>query len=413
MIKRVVAVLFTLFFALNVTACNQGDTAQQTANGQKDVFKIGVILTGNNNDGSSYAHVQAIKQAAKELSISEDQIVWKYSVRADDKSYDTAKELVENGCDVVISNNRNYQEYMQQAAKDNPDADFVVIGGDTAKDSGLSNLHNAYTSIYQARYLTGIVAGLKLNELMREGKLTPDNYDNEYKIKIGYVGTLPGSEATSSYTAFYLGVKSVCEDVSMSVQYSNKRSDFEAEKSTASQLIEQGCVLVVQHSKQSGVCDAVITANSEGTLCYCVGFDAEINDENKDYMLVSVETDWSDYYHDALGLSMKNEKFDSDWVAGLEEGAVGISKLSDCCSEDAQTIIDEKMKEIISEEIDVFSTETFSVNGKPVKSAYATDTDGDDVPDEDQAIFDSAFHESYFRSAPYFSLDIDGITVLN
>lgn len=413
MIKRVVAVLFTLFFALNVTACNQGDAAQQTANGQKDVFKIGVILTGNNNDGSSYAHVQAIKQAAKELSISEDQIVWKYSVRADDKSYDTAKELVENGCDVVISNNRNYQEYMQQAAKDNPDADFVVIGGDTAKDSGLSNLHNAYTSIYQARYLTGIVAGLKLNELMREGKLTPDNYDNEYKIKIGYVGTLPGSEATSSYTAFYLGVKSVCEDVSMSVQYSNKRSDFEAEKSTASQLIEQGCVLVVQHSKQSGVCDAVITANSEGTLCYCVGFDAEINDENKDYMLVSVETDWSDYYHDALGLSMKNEKFDSDWVAGLEEGAVGISKLSDCCSEDAQTIIDEKMKEIISEEIDVFSTETFSVNGKPVKSAYATDTDGDDVPDEDQAIFDSAFHESYFRSAPYFSLDIDGITVLN
>ncbi len=413
MIKRVVAVLFTLFFALNVTACNQGDAAQQTANGQKDVFKIGVILTGNNNDGSSYAHVQAIKQAAKELSISEDQIVWKYSVRADDKSYDTAKELVENGCDVVISNNRNYQEYMQQAAKDNPDADFVVIGGDTAKDSGLSNLHNAYTSIYQARYLTGIVAGLKLNELMREGKLTPDNYDNEYKIKIGYVGTLPGSEATSSYTAFYLGVKSVCEDVSMSVQYSNKRSDFEAEKSTASQLIEQGCVLVVQHSKQSGVCDAVITANSEGTLCYCVGFDAEINDENKDYMLVSVETDWSDYYHDALGLSMKNEKFDSDWVAGLEEGAVGISKLSDCCSEDAQTIIDEKMKEIISEEIDIFSTETFSVNGKPVKSAYATDTDGDDVPDEDQAIFDSAFHESYFRSAPYFSLDIDGITVLN
>lgn len=413
MIKRVVAVLFTLFFALNVTACNQGDAAQQTANGQKDVFKIGVILTGNNNDGSSYAHVQAIKQAAKELSISEDQIVWKYSVRADDKSYDTAKELVENGCDVVISNNRNYQEYMQQAAKDNPDADFVVIGGDTAKDSGLSNLHNAYTSIYQARYLTGIVAGLKLNELMREGKLTPDNYDNEYKIKIGYVGTLPGSEATSSYTAFYLGVKSVCEDVSMSVQYSNKRSDFEAEKSTASQLIEQGCVLVVQHSKQSGVCDAVITANSEGTLCYCVGFDAEINDENKDYMLVSVETDWSDYYHDALGLSMKNEKFDSDWVAGLEEGAVGISKLSDCCSEDAQIIIDEKMKEIISEEIDVFSTETFSVNGKPVKSAYATDTDGDDVPDEDQAIFDSAFHESYFRSAPYFSLDIDGITVLN
>lgn len=414
MIKRISAVVLIVIFALNMTACNgENNTQNPSVKGEKEVFKVGVILTGDKNEGDSKSHIQGIKQAAQELSLTEDQIVWEYTIKADDKSYDTAKKLVDSGCDVIISNNKKYQEYMQQAAKDNPDADFVVIGGDTADESGLSNFHNAYTSIYQARYLTGIVAGLKIKELAEQGKLPQEAFDVDSNVKIGYVGTLPGSDVTSSYSAFYLGVKSVYENVSMYVLYTNKRDSTQAEIDATSHLVSQGCMMIVQNSELDGVYQAVEQTNSEGKLCFCVGFGDETTAKDKEWMLVCAKNNWDVYYKEAIGQSMKNEDFDSDWVAGLDEGAVCISAPNQSCCEDTKQKIDEAEEGLISQQIKVFSTDSFKVNGKEVNSAYATDTDGDDVPDEDQAVFDSEFHESYFRSAPYFSLDIDGITVLN
>lgn len=413
MIKKIVAVMLMAVLVLGIAACSDEKSESKPATEQKEVFKVGVILTGDNNEGDSKAHIDGIRQAAKKLSIDESQIQWEYTIKADEKSYDTAKKLADNGCDVIISNNRKYQEYMQKAAKEYPDADFVVIGGDTAMDCGLTNFHNAFTNIYQARYLTGIVAGMKIKELVENNELSNANFTDDGDVKIGYVGTLPGSEATSSYTAFYLGVKSVYENVSMCVQYTNKRSHYAYEVSTANQLIEQGCVMLVEHANLKGVYETIKSANEAGTLCYSVGFGDADESDNKEWMLVCAYNNWDVYYADAINLSMKNEEYDKDWVAGLKEGAVGISDISDSCCEETQQLVTETKEAIENEELEVFSTDNFKVNGKNVKSAYATDTDGDDVPDEDQAIFESAFHESYFRSAPYFSLDIDGIMVLN
>ena len=409
--KKIIAVILTVLLVFSFTGCKNKEKPKVKRDAA--VFKIGVILTGGVDDPECNAHITAIREAAKELSLKDNQVIYRFSVKGNETCYDTAKELASLGCGLIISNSSRHESYLLQAAEEFSDIEFVVFGGNKAKIADRSNFHNVSTSIYEARYITGVAAGLKLNDMENKGLIGLNNYDSDGNIMIGYVGTLPSDAATSSYTAFYLGVKSVCENVSMCVQFTNKRFDRQAEISTATQLIDQGCVAIAQHTGSNGVAMSVQQAINNNKACFCVGFDKDYSDICPDGYLIYAQNIWSEYYKELLPLVLGSESVEQDKLLGFSDGAVAVSKVNESCLADVQEEIDLVTDGIINGEVNVFDTDNFTKNNKRVNTSYVTDTDDDGVPDKDQAIFDGYFHESYFRSAPYFTLEIDGITVLN
>ena len=142
-----------------------------TASAEHDL-KIGVILVGDDTEGYTLAHMEGIKAAAAKLGVADDQISWKYKVPEDSSCYEAAMDLYGQGCNLIISNSYGHQDFMAQAAEELEDATFVAVTGDFAAVSGIPNLKNAFTSVYESRDVSGVVAGLKLKELTESGVLT-------------------------------------------------------------------------------------------------------------------------------------------------------------------------------------------------------------------------------------------------
>ena len=213
--KKVIAILLMLTMVFSFAACG-GDDADSAGSD----LKIGVILVGDENEGYTYAHMEGIKTAAKNLGIADDQIIWKYSVAEDESCFDAAADLADADCTAIFANSYGHQSYMVQAAEEYPDVQFVSMTGDTAAVCGLDNMHNAFTKVYESRYVSGIVAGMKLAELIENNEVPATGIDADGNYKIGYVGAYPYAEVVSGYTAFYLGIKSVVENVAMEVTLS-------------------------------------------------------------------------------------------------------------------------------------------------------------------------------------------------
>ncbi len=413
--KKILSVVLTIALVLGMcaafSACGSDNADKGNSADNKDV-KIGVILVGDENEGYSYAHIEGIKKAAKELNIPDENIMWKYSVGENESCHDAAIDLVDKGCTAIFANSYGHQSYIQQAAQEVPEVTFVSMTGDTAKKSGLPNFCNAFTGIYEARYVSGVVAGMKLAELVKNNEPTAKNYDGE-NIKIGYVGAYPYAEVVSGYTAFYLGVKSVVENVVMDVTYTNSWFDITAEGEAANSLVASGCVIIGQHADSTGAPAAVQALNESGTVCYSIGYNVDMLSVAPKAALTSATNNWVVYYKYAFGQLLKGEKIETNWSEGYKTDAVGITKLGESAAEGTQEKVDEVVKAIKEDKLHVFDTKTFTVDGKEVTTAFATDTDGDFKPDKDEAIIDGYFHESYYQSAPCFTLRIDGIRELN
>ena len=411
--KKLIALILAILMVASLVACGGTDTATKDEAGTSSDFKMGVILIGDENEGYTYAHIQGIKDAAKSLGLADDQIIWKYTIPEDETCYDTAADLADQGCNLVVSNSYGHQSHMQQAATEFPEVTFIAMTGDTAKASGLPNFCNAFTAVYESRFVSGVVAGMKIKELVDAGKLSDDNFDADGNVKVGYVGAYPYAEVKSGYTAFFLGIKSVYDKVSMSVQFTNSWFDLTKEGETANQLLSQGCVIICQHADSTGAPSAVQAALEKGDVCYSVGYNIDMLEVAPQAALTSATNVWSVYYKEAIGAAMNGEAVPTNWAEGYAKDAVAITKLGESVAPGTQEKVDEVIAAIKAGELHVFDTETFTVDGKKVESAFATDTDGDFVPDADEAVFDGYFHESYFQSAPCFGLDIDGITLLN
>ena len=394
------------------TASETKEDAPEEAASASD-FKAGIVLVGDENEGYTYSHIVGIQRALEKLGLSEANVIWKYSIAEDESCYDAIVDCINSGCSLVVTNSYGHQSFAQQAAEEYPDIEIVAMTGDTAKASGLPNFHNAFTKIYEARYVGGIIAGLKLAELDADGKLTDKNYDEDGKVKIGYVGAYPYAEVVSGYTAFFLGIKSVYENVSMDVQYTNSWFNITAENEAALALIDDGCVIIGQHADSTGAPSACQAKLEAGTVVYSVGYNVDMLSVAPDAALTSPTNEWEVYYEYAFGAAMKGESFDTNWAEGFDKGAVAITELGKSCAEGTQAAVDEAIAGIKDGSIQVFDTKTFTVGGAEVTSAFATDSDGDFVPDCDEAIIDGYYHESYFQSAPSFQLRIDGITELN
>ncbi len=418
--KKVIALLLalTLVFALAACGAKTAETSPSPAESAAPTadtaaVKIGVILVHDENTGYDAAHIEGIKKAAAAAGIADDQIVWKYNVSEDEGCYDTATDLVEQGCTYIFSDSYGHQSYMQQAASENSDVTFVSMTGDTAALSKLPNFKNAFTHTFESRYVSGVVAGMKLKELVDSDKVPATSKNADGTIKIGYVGAYPYAEVVSGYTAFYLGVKSIVDNVSMTVSYTNSWYDPTAEAEAANQLISAGCVILSQHADSTGAPSACEAALKAGTEVYCIGYNVDMLSVAPTSALTSAQNDWSVYYTYAFNCALKGEDIATDWSEGYVTGANMISALGASCAAGTDAKVAEVEAALKDGTLNIFDCSKFTVDGAAVTTYLAIDTDGDWVGDTGEAIENGIFKESTLRSAPYFGLRIDGITELN
>ena len=427
--KKTLALLLAVVMVFSLAACSKDkdgaddgkktDATQQTADtGKTDTaaagdFKVGVVLVGDENEGYTYAHIDGVRKAAKTCGIKEENIVWFYTIGENETCYDKCIDCVQQGCKLVITNSYGHQTYCEQAARENPDVQFVAMTGDGALKSGLKNFSNAFNHTYESRYVSGIVAGLKVKELLDGGKLTDKNYDANGNIKIGYVGAFPYAEVVSGYTGFYLGIRSVVPNVAMEVSYTNSWFDITAEGTTAEMLIADGCVIIGQHADSTGAPAACEKANKAGTVVYSVGYNVDMLAVAPTAALTSSTNDWSVYYTYAFKTAMAGQDIATDWSKGYDEGAVAITELGASCAAGTADAVAKAEADIKAGKLHVFDINTFTVGGQKIESTFCFDSDGDFAYDSIEAIKDGYYDESAYISAPSFSLRIDGITELN
>ena len=420
--KKFVVMLLALSLIFVFAACSKPETSTSPSGSVETAtvtesasmepsteapVKIGVILVHDENTGYDSAHIDGIKTATAAVGFSDDQIVWKYNVPEDETCYDMATDLVEQGCSYIFSDSYGHQSYMQQAADENPEVTFISMTGDQAAVSGLANFKNAFNDTYQSRYVSGVVAGMKLAELVADDKVEAKNMDGD-NIKLGYIGAFPYAEVVSGYTAFYLGVKSIVPNVVMSVQYTNSWYDPTAEAEAANALVSSGCIIISQHADSTGAPAACQALLDGGTTVYCVGYNIDMLAVAPTAALTSAQNDWSVYYTYAFNCIKNGEEIKTDWAEGYNEGAVMISALGESGAEGTAEKVAEVEAAIKDGSFNVFDCSTFTVGGATLTSY--TDSYGMNGA---ECIQDGVFTESTLRSAPYFDLRIDGITELN
>jgi len=424
--KKFVALLLALTMALALVACggntNSTDKAEapaDTATGDwpeplprekrdpiaKEELKIGVILVHDENSGYDVAHINGVNGACEALGISASQVTFKYNIPEDETCYDAAVELAESGCQLIISDSYGHQSYIMQAAAEYEDIMFVAATGDTAAYEPVVNVVNVFPYTFQSRYVSGVVAGMKLKELLDAGTAT-DPY-------VGYVGAYPYAEVVSGYTAFFLGVQSIVPEAHMDVQYTNSWYDPVAEGEAANALMAKGCVIIGQHADSTGAPSAVQAALDSGKVAYSVGYNIDMLSVAPTAALTSAQNNWAAMYYPVLERMVSGEVMYADFALGAENDGVMISDLGPSCAAGTQEKVDEVWAALKDGSLSVFDTDKFTVGGEKVTTFLALDMDGDFAGDVGEAIVDGIFQESVLRSAPYFSLRIDGITELN
>ncbi len=360
-------------------------------------IKVGIIYIGDENEGYTVAHMTGIDEMMEALGLSENQVIEKTVVPEDESCYDAAVDLAEQGCNIIFGNSFGYESYMMQAAAEYPDVEFCHATGYQAASSGLPNMHNYFTAIYESRYVSGVVAGLKLNEMIADGTITED------KAKMGYVGAFPYAEVISGFTSFYLGAKSVCPSVTMEVQYTNSWADMSGEAEIASKLIDDGCVLISQHADTTGAPSA---CEEKGVPC--VGYNVDMTSVAPDSALTSASINWGPYYTYAVECVVNGESIATDWCQGYAEGADKITDLNTAViAEGTEEKVAETEAALKAGSLHVFDTTTFTVNGSSLEDLIAQ---GGDYEKYSAYVSDGYFHESELASAPAFDIIIDGIT---
>jgi len=367
-------------------------------------FKVGIILVHDENSGYDMAHIDGVKGAQEALGLTDDQIIFKYNIPETEAAYDNAVDLAEQGCKLVISDSFGHQSYMMQAASEYPDVTFLAATGDTAWKEPIDNVANFFPHTYESRYVSGIVAGMKLKELLDSGAVT-DPY-------VGYVGAYPYAEVVSGYTAFFLGIRSIVPDAHMDVQYTNSWYDPKAEGEAANALISRGCVIIGQHADSTGAPSAIQAAKDGGKVVYSVGYNINMLAVAPTAALTSAQNRWAALYTPTIEKAMKGEAIPKDYSVGYADDGVQISELGPECAEGTLEAVDAAIAGIIDGSLNIFDTKNYTVGGETITSFLALDTDGDWTGDTGEAIEDGIFYESKLISAPYFSLRIDGITEL-
>ncbi len=429
-LKKVLAVLMAVALIVTVfAACgkkDEGNTPSSTKAPEKtgmsadllprqeiktDVkipaeFKIGLICLHDENSTYDKNFIDSLKSAAKGMGLTDEQVIIVPNIGEDTGCYDAAVDLAKNkGCSVVFADSFGHESFMKQAAQEYPNVQFCHATGTSSKTAGFENFHNAFASIYEGRYLAGIAAGMKLNEMISAGKITAE------QAIIGYVGAFTYAEVVSGMTSFFLGARSVCPSATMKVRYTGSWYDQAKEQEAATALIEQDkCVLISQHADSLGAPTACELKNVPN-----VSYNGSTYSAGENTFIISSAINWAPYFQYIIEQTVKGEKIDTDWVGTIATGSVVLSGINQSVAADGTTeAINKAIEEFKAGTLHVFDTSKFTVEGKNL-AEYKVDLDGDKT-NETNVIHDGYFDESNakdFRSAPYFDIIIDGVTNLN
>ena len=402
--KKIIAlVLAVLFVCGALAACGGSNTEEGTATAdQKPAtdFKAGFIFLHDENSTYDLNFINAAKAACENLGV---ECIIKTNIDESNDCKETALDLADQGCGFVFADSFGHESYMIEAAKEYPEVQFSHATGTRAHTENLANYHNAFASIYEGRYLAGVAAGMKLNQMIEEGKITED------EAKIGYVGAYTYAEVVSGYTSFFLGARSICPTATMEVQFTGSWYDETAEKEAATTLINDKCVLISQHADSMGAPTACEDAGVPD-----VSYNGSTVEACPNTFIVSSKIDWTPYLEYAIKAAMNGEKIDADWTGTLATGSVALTEVNEkAAAPGTVEKMDEIKAKLESGEIHVFDTSAFTVDGAKLDS-YKADVDTDEAYEPDtEVISDGYFHESEYRSAPYFDLQIDGIKLLD
>ena len=428
--KKIVALLMALCMVFALCACGQSAAPAATEAPAADAaateapaadataasdLKVGFIFLHDENSTYDLNFMNGAKEACANLGLSDDQVIFRTNIPEGQECYDAAAELADAGCNVIFADSFGHEDFMIQAAKEFPEVQFCHATGTKAHTEGLANYHNAFASIYEGRYLAGVAAGLKLNEMIANGEFTED------EAKIGYVGAFTYAEVVSGYTSFFLGARSVCPTATMEVTFTGSWYDETAEKEAANKLIGNGCKLISQHADSMGAPTACETAGVPN-----VSYNGSTEAACPNTFIVSSRINWAPYYEYAINAVMNGETIDADWTGTLATGSVVLTDINTAVAAEgtAEAIADATAK-LESGELQVFDCSVFTVSGDNVTASMTVDADGHvtsylaDVntdaayTGDTEAVQDGAFKESTFRAAPYFDLKIDGITLLD
>ena len=390
--KKILSIALVLVMVMGMfSVCAAADAS---------AVKVGFIFLHDENSTYDLNFLNAAKEACEKLGV---EYVIRTNVPEGSECYEAAAELADDGCNIVFADSFGHEDYMIEAAKEFPEVQFCHATGTKAHTENLPNYHNAFASIYEGRYLAGVAAGMKLNEMIEAGKFTAE------EAVMGYVGAFTYAEVVSGYTSFYLGAKSVCPSVTMKVTFTGSWYDETAEKEAANKLITEGCKLISQHADSMGAPTACENAGIPN-----VSYNGSTLDACPNTFIVSSRINWAPYFELIINAVANGEAIPTDWTGNITTGSV---VLTDVNEQAAAAGTAEKIAEVKAGledgSVKVFDITTFTKDGAAVES-YLADVDTDPAYTGDtEVIVDGAFCESEFRSAPYFDLQIDGIELLD
>ena len=342
-------------------ATNEGYTSTEASaqtsdlkqtNISKDDMKVGVLYISDPSEGSgySYTHDLGIQGMQENLGLNSDQIERKIVDDSDAAATEKAiKECIDDGCKIIFTTSWGYMETTSEMAEQYPD---VYFSHGTGYLSNGKNFNNYFGRIYQARYLSGIVAGM-----------------NTKSNKIGYVAAQDSSnsEVTGGIDAFAIGVESVNPDAKIYVVVTNSWYDPDKEKAASEQLLDMGCDVMAQH------CDTAYPqtlAQDHGV--YGIGYNSDMSKETPDSCLTSVIWNWSAYYTSAVKSVMNGTWDGSNYYGGMAEGLVGITNLASFAADGTQEKVDSATAAILSGENNVFDGVLETNTGDTIGSEGST-----------------------------------------
>ena len=415
MFKKILSIALAILMIASVAclASCGGETATEEVTSNEEAtgevveantLKVGFIFLHDQNSTYDLNFIQAVERAQANLGLTDDQVIVKTNVPEGQECYDAAVDLVDQGCTLIFADSFGHEDFMIEAAKKFPEVQFCHATGTKAHTEGLANYHNAFADIYEGRYLAGVAAGMKLNEMIADGKFTAE------EAKIGYVGAFTYAEVMSGYTSFFLGARSVCPTATMDVQFTGSWYDEAAEKEAATTLINSGCKLISQHADSMGAptaCEAAGVPNvsyNGSTVAAC-----------PNTFIVSSKIDWTPYMELIINAVKDGTEIPADWCGGIAEGSVVLSEVNTAAAaEGTVEALEAVKKELLDGTRKVYDITTFTKDGAALTEEHLADVDTDAAftPDT-KVVSDGYFHESEYRSAPYFDVQIDGITLLN
>ena len=410
-----VAVLATAVFAL--TACKDDETKGEITLPAYEAietpdyssvtvpadFKIGFIFLHDANSTYDKNFIDAAEEAVAALGLTDAQVEYRYNIPETEDCYNEARDLVDAGCDIIFADSFGHETYMLKAAKEFPNVEFCHATGVMAHTAGLANFHNAFASIYEGRYLAGIAAGMKLKELYgdEQGNVSAEN------AKMGYVGAFTYAEVISGYTSFYLGAKSIVPNVTMEVTFTGSWYNEAAEREGANNLISGGAKLISQHADSMGAPSACEVAGVPN-----VSYNGSTYSACPNTFIVSSRINWVPYFKYIIAQKAKGEAIATDYTGSIKDGSVVLTNLGSAAAEGTVEAIVAARTQLANGTLNVFDTSKFTVGGETLSASHKADVDGDYTPDT-EVVENGIFRESKFRSAPYFDLRIDGITLLD